>query len=249
MRKRIALAAAILIVAGLPAAQACAAGAPYDVLVFSRTAGFRHDSIPAGVQAIRDLGAADGFTVTATEDAGAFTPAGLAPYEAVVFLSTTGDVLHDAQQAAFESYIRGGGGFVGVHAAADTEYGWPFYGQLVGAWFADHPAVQAAVARTEDRTHPATSHLPATWTHTDELYNYRSNPRATAHVLVTLDESSYSGGTMGADHPITWCKTVDGGRSFYTGFGHTPESYADANFRALLLGGIRYAARQVRTAS
>src|SRR5262245_41841222 len=161
----------ILACSSSPPAQA--ADAPYDVLVFSKTAGFRHDSIPAGIQAIRDLGAANNFTVTATEDANAFTTANLAQYEAVVFLSTTGDVLNDAQQTAFESYIRGGGGYVGVHAAADTEYGWPFYGQLVGAWFASHPAIQQVNSRTEDRANPATSHLPQVWTRTDELYNYQ----------------------------------------------------------------------------
>ncbi|MFF0247375.1 ThuA domain-containing protein [Streptosporangium sandarakinum] len=233
--------AACMLYASPPAG---AADAPYDVLVFSKTAGFRHDAIPAGVQAIKDLGAAGGFTVTATEDAAAFTTANLARYEAVVFLLTTGDVLGDAQQSAFESYVRGGGGYVGVHSAADTEYDWPFYGQLVGAWFASHPAIQQVASRTENRAHPATAHLPRTWTRTDELYNYRTNPRGSARVLATLDESSYSGGTMGADHPITWCKGVGTGRSFYTGFGHTKESYAQADFRTGLLGGIRYAARR-----
>jgi type 1 glutamine amidotransferase len=221
-----------------------AADAPYDVLVFSKTAGFRHDAIPAGIQAIRDLGTGNNFTVTATEDANAFTTANLAQYEAVVFLSTTGDVLNAAQQTAFEAYVRGGGGYVGVHAAADTEYDWPFYGQLVGAYFSSHPAIQQVNSKTENRAHPATAHLPQTWTRTDELYNYRTNPRDTARVLATLDESSYSGGTMGADHPITWCKTIDAGRSFYTGFGHTQESYADGNFRNQLLGGIRYSAKR-----
>jgi type 1 glutamine amidotransferase len=215
---------------------------PYDVLVFSRTAGFRHDSIAAGTQAIRELGAANGFSVTATEDPAVFTAAGLAAYEAVVFLNTTGDVLDNTRQAAFESYIRGGGGYVGVHAAADTEYDWPFYGQLVGAWFASHPAIQPAAVVVGDRAHAATAHLPQRWTRTDEWYNYRTNPRSTAHVLATLDESSYSGGGMGADHPHVWCKTLDAGRSFYTGGGHTIESYADPAFRAHLLGGIRYAA-------
>ncbi|GAA3448521.1 ThuA domain-containing protein [Dactylosporangium matsuzakiense] len=240
------LSAALLLAGAFVATPAQAADSAYDVLVFSKTAGFRHDAIPAGIQAVRDLGAANNFTVTATEDAAAFTTANLAQYEAVVFMSTTGDVLNDAQQTAFESYIRGGGGYVGVHAAADTEYGWPFYGQLVGAWFASHPAIQQVNSRTEDRANPATAHLPQTWTRTDELYNYQTNPRSTAHVLATLDESSYSGGTMGGDHPITWCKTIDAGRSFYTGFGHTQESYSDSLFRTELLGGIRYASKRAQ---
>nr|WP_233412474.1 ThuA domain-containing protein [Nucisporomicrobium flavum] len=231
-------------VAALATPAAAAADDPYDVLVFSRTAGFRHDSIPAGTTAIRELGAANGFSVTATEDPAVFTTAGLAPYEAVVFLNTTGDVLNAAQQTAFEGYVRGGGGYVGVHAAADTEYDWPFYGNLVGAWFASHPAIQAADVVVEDRAHAATAHLPQRWHRTDEWYNYRTNARSTAHVLASLDEGSYSGGSMGADHPHAWCKTLDGGRSFYTGGGHTIESYSDPAFRAHLLGGIRYAARQ-----
>ncbi|MFI5494959.1 ThuA domain-containing protein [Actinoplanes sp. NPDC051859] len=214
----------------------------YDVLVFSRTAGFRHDSIAAGTQAIRELGAQNSFTVTATEDPAVFTPAGLATYEAVVFLNTTGDVLNATQQTAFEGYIRGGGGYAGVHAAADTEYDWPFYGELVGAWFASHPLIQPATVVVEDRAHAATAHLPQRWNRTDEWYDYRTNARSTAHILATLDESTYSGGRMGADHPHAWCKTVETGRSFYTGGGHTAQSYSDAAFRAHLLGGIRYAA-------
>jgi type 1 glutamine amidotransferase len=219
--------------------------AAYQVMVFSRTAGFRHDSIGAGVDAIRALGAEAGFAVTATEDPGAFTAANLSRHAAVVFLNTTGDVLDPGQQAAFEGYVRGGGGFVGVHAAADTEYDWPFYGGLVGAYFARHPAVQAATVRVTDRSHPATAHLPAAWTRTDEWYDYRTNPRGSARILATLDEGSYSGGGMGADHPHAWCREYEGGRSFYTGGGHTPEAYGEPDFRAHLLGGIRYAAGAV----
>ncbi|GIE74748.1 glycosyl hydrolase [Actinoplanes philippinensis] len=214
------------------------------MLVFSKTAGFRHDSIAAGVQAIRDLGAANNFTVTATEDATAFTTANLSRFATVVFLNTTGDVLDADQQTAFESYIRAGGGYTGVHAAADTEYDWPFYGRLVGAYFASHPAVQQATVKVEDRAHASTAHLSQTWPRTDEWYDYRTNARGTAHVLATLDEGSYSGGQMGADHPHAWCKTVDAGRSFYTGGGHTPPAYAETAFRAHLLGGIRYTAKR-----
>ncbi|NES29177.1 DUF1080 domain-containing protein [Micromonospora terminaliae] len=247
---RTALGAATAVLATLacttPATPAAAADAPYDVLVFSKTAGFRHDAIPAGIQAVRDLGAANNFTVTATEDAAQFTAANLARYEAVVFLNTTGDVLNATQQTAFEAYIGAGGGFVGVHAAADTEYDWPFYGNLVGAWFASHPAIQPANVKVEDRAHAATAHLPQTWNRTDEWYNYRTNARSTAHVLATLDESSYSGGSMGGDHPHAWCKAYAGGRSFYTGGGHTQASYTDAAFRAHLLGGIRYAAGRAK---
>jgi type 1 glutamine amidotransferase len=242
MRKLSVLAATALLSAGVVMTPAAQAQAPYQVLVFSKTAGFRHDAIPAGIQAIRDLGSANGFTVTATENAASFTPTELAKYAAVVFLSTTGDVLDGTQQSAFESYVNAGGGYVGVHAAADTEYDWPYYGQLVGAYFSSHPNIQQVNVKVEDRAHPATAHLGPVWTRTDELYNYRANPRPNVKVLATLDESSYSGGTMGADHPISWCHAQSSGRSFYTGLGHTIESYADPVFRTHLLGGIKYAA-------
>ncbi|MEW5542769.1 ThuA domain-containing protein [Streptomyces cyaneofuscatus] len=224
------------------AAAAAAADPAYDVLVFSKTAGFRHDSIPAGIAALRQLGAANNFTVTATEDAAAFTPANLTGYEAVVFLSTTGDVLNAAQQTAFEGYIEAGGGYVGIHAAADTEYDWTWYNGLAGALFKSHPHIQPATVKVEDRAHDATAHLGPTWQRTDEWYDYRTNPRSSAHVLASLDESTYSGGTMGGDHPIAWCKDYRGGRAFYTGGGHTQESFAEPAFRRHLLGGIRWAA-------
>ncbi len=225
---------------------ASAADAPYDVLVFSKTAGFRHDSIPQGIAMIRELGAANSFTVTATEDANAFSTSNLAQFEAVVFLNTTGDVLNATQQTALESYIRGGGGYAGIHSAADTEHDWPFYGELVGAYFVSHPAIQQATGRVESRAHAATAHLGQTVVRTDEWYNFRTNPRTTAKVLATLDESTYSGGSMGGDHPITWCKNVQSGRSFYTGNGHTQATYAEPAFRSMILGGIRYAANRTK---
>ena len=213
--------------------------APYRVLVFTRTTGFRHASIPTGIGTVRELGAAGGFAVTATEDPAALRPDGLAGYRAVVFLSTSGDVLDPAGRAALEAYVRGGGGFVGVHSAADTEYDWPFYGELVGARFAGHPAVQPVTVRF--RPGALTAGLPPTWRVTDEPYNFRHRPEG-VQVLATLDESTYSGGTMGADHPIAWTAAVGRGRSFYTGLGHPDEIYADPVFRRLLAAGIRYAA-------
>ncbi|MBT2490971.1 ThuA domain-containing protein [Streptomyces sp. ISL-96] len=250
------LAGALLCVAAAPTVAASAAQTPeepartttiaadpaYKVLAFSKTAGFRHSSIAAGHAALRELGGVNNFTVDATEDSAAFTTANLAQYKAVVFLSTTGDVLNAAQQTAFEQYIKGGGGYVGIHAAADTEYDWPFYAGLAGALFHSHPHNQTATVKVEDRAHDATAHLGATWQRFDEWYNYRTNPRTTAHVLASLDESSYTGGNMSGDHPISWCKGYEGGRAFYTGGGHTDESYTEPAFRRHLLGGIRWAA-------
>jgi type 1 glutamine amidotransferase len=214
------------------------------VLVFTKTAGFRHESIPAAIAAVRDLGAANGFVVDATEDSDAFTNANLARYDAIVFLMTTGDVLDERQERAFEGFIRRGGGFAGVHSAADTEYGWAWYGGLVGAYFKSHPQIQRATVRVVNRRHPSTAGLPRTWTRTDEWYNFARNPRPSVHVIAMLDEASYSPGpdAMGSDHPIAWWQAYQGGRAWYTAGGHTAESYSDPLFRRHLLGGIRYAA-------
>jgi type 1 glutamine amidotransferase len=207
------------------------------VLLFSRTAGYRHASIPAGIDAI-GAELAGQAEVDATEDAAAFTRANLARYRAVVFLNTSGPVLDAGQKAAFEAYIRAGGGFAGVHCAAATEDGWPFYRDLVGAQFQAHPPVQPATVRVEDPDHPATVGLPRVWPRIDEWYDFRTNPRGAVRVLLTVDESSYDGGATGADHPLAWCRA----RSFYTALGHTVESYAEPELRAHLAGGIRYAA-------
>lgn len=216
----------------------------FKVLAFTKTAAFYHDSIPQAVAAIRKLGEENRFTVDVTNDAKAFNDSNLAKYDAVVFVLTTGDVLNQKQQAAFERYIGAGHGYVGIHSASDTEYEWPWYGQLVGAYFKNHPAdqEQKATIRVEDPTHPSTSFLPKAWERTDEWYNFKSNPRENAHVLLTLDESTYQGGEMGADHPFAWCKGFSGGRSWYTAAGHAPESYAEPLFLQHILGGIQWAA-------
>ena len=219
-------------------AEAQGAQPRFAVLVFSKTSAFRHDSIPHGIAAIIALGADHGFAVDSTEDPARFTDTELARYKVVVFLCTTGDILDPGQKAAFERYIRSGGGFVGIHSASDTEYQWTWYGRLVGAYFASHPEIQRATVRIEDPSHPSTKGLPASWERTDEWYNFRSNPRGVAHILATLDETTYSGGKMGDDHPIVWCQAIDSGRSWYTALGHTSESYAEPLFRLHLLGGI-----------
>ncbi|MFJ3669000.1 ThuA domain-containing protein [Streptomyces sp. NPDC090106] len=208
------------------------------LLVHTRTAGYRHDSIPAAVAAVRGLG---GYEVDAGEEPEALEGP-LERYAAVVFLSTSGDVLTPAGRERLAAYVESGGGFVGVHAAACTEYGWPHYGELLGARFDRHPALQPGRAVVEDRDHPATRHLPPVWDFTDEWYDFRTNPRSTARVLVTADESSYEGGGMGADHPLAWCREQGAGRVFYTALGHTAEAYEDPDFLAHLRGGIDWAA-------
>lgn len=210
------------------------------LLVFSRTEGFRHGSIPAGVECMRSIGGELGYEVIATEDPGVFDPETLAGIDVVVFMNTTGDVLDPAHEAAFEAWFRRGGGWLGVHAAADTEYDWPFYEELVGAYFKSHPAIQEAVVVVEDREHPATRMLPGLWRRQDEWYTYRMNPRPHVTVLARVDESTYIGGGMQGDHPIAWCHEIDRGRSLYTGGGHTNESFSEPAFRAHLAGAVRW---------
>jgi type 1 glutamine amidotransferase len=246
---RAARAAAVLTVAAaglLPGAAPSAAEPAKGVriLVFTKTTGFRHTSIPVALAAVRELGARNGFSVDATESGGAFTDANLARYDAVVFLLTTGDVLDAGQQQAFQRYIRRGGGYAGVHSASDTEHGWAWYGRLVGAFFRTHPAIQRGVIDVARVRNPSTAGLPRRWARTDEWYAFTRNPRSAVRVLATLDESTYSPGdaTMGADHPIAWSHEFEGGRAWYTAGGHTEQSYAEPLFRRHLLGGIRYAA-------
>ncbi len=210
------------------------------ILVFSKTRGFHHTSIPAGVAAVQKLGLENDFAVDTTTDSSYFTKKILKRYDAVVFMSTTGNILNDEEQSAFEKYIQKGGGFVGVHAATDTEYDWPWYNKLVGAYFKSHPKQQDAVLNVVDNTHISTKHLPSTWKRWDEWYNFKSI-QPDLHVLITIDEKSYTGGANGDTHPMAWYHDFDGGRAFYTEFGHTDESFKDPLFLQHLLGGIQYA--------
>ena len=222
---------------------ACPAQEDHKILIFSKTAGYRHKSISTGIKAIKKLGAENQFGVDQTEKATAFTTDNLKNYAAVVFLNTTGDVLNADQQTAFENFIRAGGGYVGIHAAADTEYEWPWYGKLVGAYFNGHPNnpnVRQARMQVVDKKHLSSKILPDEWNREDEWYNYKNiNPQL--KVLIQLDENSYEGGTNGSNHPIAWYHDYDGGRAFYTGGGHTKATYSEPLFVQHLLGGIQYA--------
>jgi type 1 glutamine amidotransferase len=201
--------------------------------------------IDVGIKAIQDLGVKYKFHVDATTDSTKFVYSNLKKYAAVIFLNTTGDVLNEEQQKAFQQYIQAGGGFVGIHAASDTEYGWPWFGNLVGAYFVKHPKIQEAVLIINDSTNIATKHLPRPWKRTDEWYNFKFMA-TDLHVLISIDESSYTGGTNGASHYMAWYHNYDGGRAFYTGLGHTDESYADPLYLQHLWGGIQYAMGKVK---
>ncbi len=212
------------------------------VLVFSKTMGFEHASIPEGIKAIQKLGEENGFEVDTTKNSALFNEDNLKQYASIIFLSTTMNVLDHHQEAAFERYIQAGGGYVGIHAAADTEYDWGWYTKLVGAQFLSHPAgTPEADFIIKDPNFLATKHFTdSIWHRSDELYNYKNiNPEV--HVLMTVDEATYEGGENGDFHPIAWYHDFDGGRAFYTGGGHTNESYQEEAFLKHILGGIQYA--------
>lgn len=254
------------------------------VLVFTKTAAYRHANIEMAIGAIQQLGIREGFEVVATEDSTMFTEEQLKAYAAVVFLNTSGDVLNNWQQADFQRYIEAGGGFVGIHGAAATEYDWKWYGKMVGAYLDGHPSVQPASISRLDDAHPATSQLPNSWKITDEWYNFKPVPpndkvyvtgaegnythsstdsseaainvpknlrwtydslqpflSEDCKVLLALEESTYKGGKHGKSHPLSWCQEYVGGRSFYTGIGHTEEVFSDEVFLSHLDGGIRWA--------
>ncbi|WP_163397448.1 ThuA domain-containing protein [Flavobacterium fluviatile] len=214
----------------------------HKILIFSKTAAFRHKSIPEGITAISMLGKENGFVVDTTSDAATFSYKKLKEYNAILFLNTTGDVLNARQQNAFQKYIQSGGGFIGVHAASDCEFGWTWYGNLVGAYFSAHPKQQMATLKVVDDKHLSTNFLPKNWKRFDEWYNYKW-VYEDLHILIEIDESSYDAGPakMGTYHPMAWYHNYDGGRAFYTALGHTNESYQEPFFLKHLLGGIKYA--------
>ncbi|WP_308368851.1 ThuA domain-containing protein [Streptomyces sp. ISL-36] len=214
-----------------------------DVLIYTRTSGYRHESIPAGAAALAELAEAAGFAAERTEDPEVFTPERLGACAAVVFLSTTGAVLTPEGRTAFEAYVGGGGGFLAIHAAANAEPDWPFYGDLLGTRFDGHPEIQPGVVCVDTHDHPSTAPLPGRWEWTDEWYNFTSNPRGTGvRVLARADESTYRGGTLGAEHPLVWSREAGRGRVFFTALGHSPEAYGDETFRAHLAGALHWVA-------
>jgi len=213
-----------------------------QILVFTKTMGYRHSSIEKGVEILKNLGKENSFSITQTEDSLQFNDTNLKKYDLVLFLNTTLDVFDSNQEQAFKNYINNGGNYMGIHAASDTEYDWPWYGKLVGAYFDGHPNdpdIREAKMKVVNRQHLSTTHLDDIWVRNDEWYNYKNiNPKL--QVLICLDETSYEGGTNGDNHPIAWYQEFDGGRVFYTGGGHTTESYDEPDFQKHLLGGINY---------
>jgi type 1 glutamine amidotransferase len=241
MKKIVNLTCVLLVVFMLQSAFGYAANP--KILVFAKTKGFYHTSIPKGMQTVMKVCKENGIAVDTTRDAASFTIDNLKKYKVVVFLNTTGDALDNGQQEAFIKYIQSGGGFVGVHAATDTEYDWPWYNKLVGAYFLSHPAQQQeAIIDVVDKSNPATAVLPEKWKRTDEWYNFKSIS-TDIHVLAYLDEKSYKGGENGEKHPFIWYHEFDGGRAFYTGVGHREDNYDEPLVQQHLLGAIKWAGK------
>jgi type 1 glutamine amidotransferase len=211
-----------------------------NVLIFSKTKGYRHESIQPGGAALKSYFEKYGITSTQSEDSSVFNGNNLSAYDAILFFQTTGNVLDSIQQIAFQKFIRSGKGFVGIHSAADTEYDWPWFVDLLGVQFADHPDIQTATVVKTDTSFIACKHLPDRWTRTDEWYNFKKLP-VNVRVLLSVDEATYQGGIHGANHPISWCHEYDGGRSFYTAMGHTVENYQDTLFLEHIMQGVRWA--------
>ncbi|MEB8346487.1 ThuA domain-containing protein [Flavobacteriaceae bacterium KMM 6898] len=223
---------------------ACTEKQKTKLMVFSKTDGFRHESINAGKDAILKMSKEKDFDVTFTEDADQFNDKELKKYSAVVFLNTTGDVLNGEQQNSFERYIQAGGGYVGIHSATDTEYSWPWYGELAGAYFQDHPSdpsnIQKGKFTVTKKDHWATKGMPAEFEREDEFYSFK-NISPKINVVLTIDDKSYIGGSNPDYHPMSWYHEYDGGRAFYTAMGHTDETYIEPLFLNHLWAGIHYA--------
>ena len=216
----------------------CSSNNSYSVLVITETKGWVHDSIESGLKLIQNIGNKNNFNVYHSDNSSVITYKNLKEIKTIIFLNTTEEILTDVEQKVMESFIKSGKGFVGVHAAADTEYNWQWYGKLVGAYYRNHPEVMNGKILTIN--HKITNHLDSEWEIEDEWYNF-DYVNYDINILLNLDEDSYIGGEHPDYHPITWYHEYDGGRSFYTGLGHTKEVYEDERFINLLEKGILYA--------
>jgi uncharacterized protein len=217
------------------------------ILYLTHSAGFKHDVLPTSEQIMRELGKTSGaFEATVTQDCSLISEASLKQYAAVVFFTTGELPLDDAQKKAFIEFVRSGRGFVGIHSATDTFYKWPEYLDLIGGYFDGHPWHQEVTIRVEDKAHPATAHLPASFTINDEIYQFRDWSRDRVHVLLSLDPASIDLTKKGVkrtdkDFAVSWTREFGKGRMFYTSLGHEAAVWKDPRFQQHLVGGIRWA--------
>lgn len=223
----------------------------FNVLLFTKTAGWHHKSINEGVDAMRDMAEKHHFSVDWHEDANVFSDENLKQYHAIVFLLTSGDILNDEQQGAMERFIRSGKGFVGIHSASDTEYEWDWYTKMVGRTFHIHPVIQTAQLEVLEPQFPGMERMPAKFWWTDEFYEFGAERIDGLNYILAIDENTYDtvanwghvkGDGMGDFHPMAWYHQYDGGRAFYTALGHVPATYSDSLFLEHIYGGLYWAA-------
>ncbi|KGM13029.1 ThuA domain-containing protein [Cellulomonas bogoriensis] len=208
-------------------------------LLFSRTTDYRHESIGHAVASLTQILGDLGVPTDHTENPAVFTPDGLSRYTLMVWVSTSGNVLDGPQREAFAQWLADGASWAGVHSASFTEPGWPEFESICGAVFTDHPDIQTATVHVTDGAHPSTADLPEQWEHEDEWYNFRSRPLPDRTVLLTVDEGTYDGGSMGQDHPVAWYGPYGRGRTWYTSLGHSAHTYDHPVMRAHLSGAMR----------
>lgn len=224
---------------------------PLNILVFSKTSGYRHASISSGLKMLYDESKKQNWVITATEDASILRSDLLGKIDVVVFMNPTGDAICEKGQKDFEKFMKKGKGFVGIHAAADCEYEWPYYGELVGGYFLTHPPCQEATVIFENYDHPAMKPFKGmkTYTTVDEWYSFKENPREKMNVLARLDESTISGTNNDKwrmnDHPLIWWNEKDNIRSFYTVFGHTHEAFQDKLVMEHITNAINWAGKRI----
>ena len=210
-----------------------------NTLILTKTAGYRHSSIEAGMEMFRQYALGWQLNPTYAGNTEAFTGSGLAPYSLIVLLNTTGDLFDKTAQQALQAYIRNGGRLLAIHAATDAEYDWPWYGEMLGAWFSNHPEIQEATCKINLPQHMAAAGLPAEWQRTDEWYNFKEL-KADNETVISIDEQTYTGGVHGNNHPISWGRTFEGGKIFYTAMGHTENTYSEPLFIQHIGGAIAW---------
>ncbi len=223
----------------------------FKALIVTTTRGWHHESLHYGVVALEEMAKENFFDAVLFENPNGFTDEYLKQFQVIIFLNTTGDIFDSAQQKVMERFIESGKGFVGIHSASDTEYGWDWYTKLVGRMFYIHPPVQTARLRVIDSTFPGLQGYMGNKLWTDEWYQFGPEKISGLHYIMAVDESSYNpnadwgtkkGEGMGKFHPVSWYHDYDGGRSFYTALGHMPTDFSNPDFLNFLYAGIFWAA-------
>ncbi|MFY0653374.1 MAG: ThuA domain-containing protein [Cyclobacteriaceae bacterium] len=244
--KQVYLLATIIFFSSIFNPQGGCAQKKLNLLVITKTNGFRHKSIDIGKEKLTEWGKAEKWKVTFSEDSTIVNDKVLGKTDVLVFLNSSGDILGSNERQSLVKFMKDGGSFVGVHCATCTEKEWPWFRQMIGARFDSHPKVQMArMAVNHEYAHPAINHLGDSLKMVDEWYNFQESVVSHAKVLLTLDESSYNGKKMDEEHPIAWFHDFEAGRVFYTGIGHTNETYQNEEFKKHLIGGINWAGRRL----